>query len=105
MPASGAARGQRIAVSLAECGAAILGQKLAEHVLENGAPRVLNMPTGAYRTTDGGWVMIALIREEQFARLVDGARPARSCRGPALCQLSRRARRHAAPLFADVARG
>ena len=42
--------GQRIAVSLAECGAAILGHKLAEHVLENGAPMVLNVPTGAYRT-------------------------------------------------------
>jgi crotonobetainyl-CoA:carnitine CoA-transferase CaiB-like acyl-CoA transferase len=62
--------GRRIAVSLAECGAAILGYKLAEHVLEQGAPRLLNNPTGAYRTGDGGWVMIALIREEQFARLV-----------------------------------
>jgi crotonobetainyl-CoA:carnitine CoA-transferase CaiB-like acyl-CoA transferase len=60
--------GNRIAVSLAECGAAILGQRLAEHVLENGSPRVLNVPTGSYRTMDG-WVMIALIREEQFARL------------------------------------
>lgn len=62
-------RGSRIAVSLVECGAAILGQRLAEHVLENGSPRVLNVPTGSYRTTDG-WVMIALIREDQFARLV-----------------------------------
>src|SRR4029077_306503 len=62
--------GQRAAVSRAECGAAFLGQKLAEHVLENGAPRVLNVPTGAYRTSDGGWVMIALIREADFGRLV-----------------------------------
>jgi crotonobetainyl-CoA:carnitine CoA-transferase CaiB-like acyl-CoA transferase len=62
--------GQRIAVSLAECGASILGHKLAEHVLENGAPMVLNVPTGAYRTKDGGWVMIALIREDQFGRMV-----------------------------------
>ncbi|HYM74189.1 MAG TPA: CoA transferase [Stellaceae bacterium] len=62
--------GTRIAVSLAECGASILGHKLAEHVLENGAPMVLNTPTGAYRTKDGGWVMIALIREDQFGRLV-----------------------------------
>lgn len=62
--------GQRVAVSLAECGAAFLGQRLAEHVLENGAPRVLNVPTGAYRTSDNGWVMIALIREADFGRLV-----------------------------------
>src|SRR6185437_7492833 len=60
--------GARVAVSLAECGAAFLGQRLAEHVLENGAPRVLNVPTGAYRTADGGWVMIALIREADFGR-------------------------------------
>ncbi|HEY1795541.1 MAG TPA: CoA transferase [Stellaceae bacterium] len=63
--------GQRVTVNLAECGAAFLGQKLAEHVLENGAPRVLNVPTGAYRTAEGGWVMIALIREADFGRLVE----------------------------------
>jgi crotonobetainyl-CoA:carnitine CoA-transferase CaiB-like acyl-CoA transferase len=62
--------GRRITVSLVESGAAILGYKLAEHALENGTPRVLNVPTGAYRTRDGGWIMIALIREEQFPRLV-----------------------------------
>ena len=61
-------KGSRIAVSLAECGAAILGQRLAEHVLENGSPRVLNVPTGSCRTQDG-WVMIALIREADFQRL------------------------------------
>lgn len=64
-------KGSRVAVSLAECGAAILGQRLAEHVLENGSPRVLNVPTGSYRTQDG-WVMIALIREADFSRLVGG---------------------------------
>ncbi len=61
--------GKRIEVSLAECAAAILGHKLAEHVLEGGAPRQLNTPTGAYRTSDG-WIMVALVREEQFVRLV-----------------------------------
>jgi crotonobetainyl-CoA:carnitine CoA-transferase CaiB-like acyl-CoA transferase len=61
-------RGRRIEVGLAECAAAMLGHKLAEHVLEGGAPRALNVPTGAYRTTDG-WVMVALIREADFARL------------------------------------
>ena len=62
-------RGRRIEVSLTQCAAAILGHKLAEHLLEGGAPRALNVPTGAYRTSDG-WIMIALVKEEQFARLV-----------------------------------
>jgi len=61
-------RGRHIKVSLAQCAAAILGHKLAEHLLEGGAPRALNVPAGAYRTSDG-WVMVALVREEQFARL------------------------------------
>lgn len=61
--------GQRIEVSLTQCAAAILGHKLAEHGLEGGAPRALNVPTGAYRTGDG-WIMVALVREEQYGRLV-----------------------------------
>ncbi|MBV9378267.1 MAG: CoA transferase [Alphaproteobacteria bacterium] len=61
--------GQRIEVSLAQCAAAMLGHKLAEHSLEGGAPRQLNAPTGAYRTRDG-WIMVALVREEQYVRLV-----------------------------------
>jgi crotonobetainyl-CoA:carnitine CoA-transferase CaiB-like acyl-CoA transferase len=61
--------GQRLEVSLAQCAAAILGHKLAEHVLEGGAPRQLNVPTGAYRTRDG-WIMVALVREEQYVGLM-----------------------------------
>ena len=61
--------GQRIEVSLAQCAAAILGHKLAEYALEGGAPQQLNAPTGAYRTRDG-WIMVALVREEQYVRLV-----------------------------------
>jgi crotonobetainyl-CoA:carnitine CoA-transferase CaiB-like acyl-CoA transferase len=61
--------GRRIEVSLAQCAAAMLGHKLAEHVLEGGMPRQLNAPTGAYRTRDG-WIMVALVREEQYVRLV-----------------------------------
>jgi crotonobetainyl-CoA:carnitine CoA-transferase CaiB-like acyl-CoA transferase len=35
----------------------------------------LNAPTGAYRTRDG-WIMVALVREEQYVRLVGAlARP------------------------------
>ena len=61
--------GRRIEVSLAQCAAAMLGHKLAEHALEGGSPRQLNVPTGAYRTRDG-WIMVALVREEQYGRLV-----------------------------------
>jgi crotonobetainyl-CoA:carnitine CoA-transferase CaiB-like acyl-CoA transferase len=62
-------QGQRIEVSLTQSAAAVLGHKLAEHVLEGGAPRPLNVPTGAYRTRNG-WIMVALVREEQYGRLV-----------------------------------
>jgi crotonobetainyl-CoA:carnitine CoA-transferase CaiB-like acyl-CoA transferase len=62
--------GKRIEVSLAQCAAAMLGHKLAEHTLEGGSPRQLNAPTGAYRTRDG-WIIVALVREEQYVRLVE----------------------------------
>jgi len=62
-------KGRRLEFSLTQSAAAILGHKLAEHVLEGGKPRALNVPTGAYRTCDNGWIMVALIREEDFARL------------------------------------
>ncbi len=51
---------------MAQCAAAVLGHKLAEHVLEGGSPRQLNVPTGAYRTRDG-WIMVALVTEAHFA--------------------------------------
>ncbi|HEX5321413.1 MAG TPA: CoA transferase [Stellaceae bacterium] len=95
--------GQRVAVSLAECGAAFLGQKLAEHVLEDGAPRVLNVPTGAYRTADGGWVMIALIREEQFVRLVEALGRGDLAHDPRYASFASRAE-NAAPLFETMRR-
>jgi crotonobetainyl-CoA:carnitine CoA-transferase CaiB-like acyl-CoA transferase len=90
-------KGSRIAVGLAECGAAILGQRLAEHVLENGSPRVLNVPTGSYRTQDG-WVMIALIREEQFARLTAALGRPELAQDPRFASFETRAA-HAQPLF------
>jgi crotonobetainyl-CoA:carnitine CoA-transferase CaiB-like acyl-CoA transferase len=93
--------GQRIAVSLAECGAAILGHKLAEHVLEQGAPMVLNVPTGAYRTKDGGWVMIALIREEQFGRMAGALGRPDLAADPRYASFAARAA-NAAPLFAAL---
>jgi crotonobetainyl-CoA:carnitine CoA-transferase CaiB-like acyl-CoA transferase len=62
-------KGARLDLSLTQSAAAILGHKLAEHVLENGNPQIVNVPSGAHRTQDG-WVMIALLREADFVRLV-----------------------------------
>jgi crotonobetainyl-CoA:carnitine CoA-transferase CaiB-like acyl-CoA transferase len=62
-------KGARLELSLTQSAAAILGHKLAEHVLEDGNPQIVNVPTGAHRTKDG-WVMIALLREADFVRLV-----------------------------------
>jgi len=61
--------GARLDLSLTQSAAAMLGHKLAEHVLEDGSPQIINVPTGAHRTSDG-WVMIALLREADFVRLV-----------------------------------
>jgi crotonobetainyl-CoA:carnitine CoA-transferase CaiB-like acyl-CoA transferase len=61
--------GRYLEVSLTQCAAAILGHKLVEHGLEGGAPRQLNVPTGVYRTRNG-WIIVALVREEQYTRLV-----------------------------------
>jgi crotonobetainyl-CoA:carnitine CoA-transferase CaiB-like acyl-CoA transferase len=62
-------KGGRLELNLTQSAAAILGHKLAEHVLEDGNPQIVNVPTGAHRTKDG-WVMIALLREADFVRLV-----------------------------------
>ena len=61
--------GARLELSLTQSAAAILGHKLAEYVLEDGNPQVVNVPTGAHRASDG-WVMLALLREADFVRLV-----------------------------------
>ncbi|HEU0083295.1 MAG TPA: CoA transferase [Bradyrhizobium sp.] len=60
--------GRWIDVNLAQSTAALLGHKFAEHVLEGGAPRALNVPAGAYQTADG-WMMVTLVNEAQYRRL------------------------------------
>ena len=60
--------GRWLDVSLTQSTAAVLGRKLAEHVLEGGAPRALNVPAGTYRTRDG-WLMVTLVKEAQYQRL------------------------------------
>lgn len=61
-------KGRHIDVNLSQSTAALLGHKFAEHVLESGAPRLLNVPAGSYRTTDG-WIMVTLVTEAQYGRL------------------------------------
>ena len=46
--------GRWIDVNLVQSTAALLGHKVAEHVLEGGAPRALNVPAGSYQTRMGG---------------------------------------------------
>jgi crotonobetainyl-CoA:carnitine CoA-transferase CaiB-like acyl-CoA transferase len=60
--------GRWIDVNLAQSTAALLGHKVAEHVLEGGAPRALNVPAGSYQTSDG-WLMVTLVNEAQYKRL------------------------------------
>jgi crotonobetainyl-CoA:carnitine CoA-transferase CaiB-like acyl-CoA transferase len=60
--------GRWIDISLTQSTAALLGHKMAEHVLENGAPRALNVPAGSYRTRDG-WLMVTLVNEPHYRRL------------------------------------
>ncbi len=60
--------GRWIDVSLTQSTAALLGHKVAEYVLEGGAPRALNVPAGSYQTTDG-WLMVTLVSEAQYKRL------------------------------------
>ena len=60
--------GRWIDVNLAQSTAALLGHKVAEHVLEGGSPRALNVPAGTYRSRDG-WMMVTLVNEAQYKRL------------------------------------
>src|SRR3954454_13961253 len=60
--------GRWIDVNLCASTSALLGHKVAEHILEGGAPRAFNVPAGSYQTTDG-WLMVTLVNEPQYKRL------------------------------------
>jgi crotonobetainyl-CoA:carnitine CoA-transferase CaiB-like acyl-CoA transferase len=60
--------GRWIDIDLCQSTAALLGHKVAEHVLEGGTPRALNVPAGTYQTQDG-WMMVTLVNEPQYKRL------------------------------------
>jgi crotonobetainyl-CoA:carnitine CoA-transferase CaiB-like acyl-CoA transferase len=79
--------GRWIDVNLSQSTAALLGHKVAEHILEGGAPRALNVPAGSYQTSDG-WMMVTLVNEPQYKRL---------------CAAIERANLASDPRFADFA--
>lgn len=60
--------GRWIDVNLCQSTSALLGHKVAEFILEGGAPRALNVPAGTYQTQDG-WMMVTLVNEPQYKRL------------------------------------
>ncbi|HTZ37790.1 MAG TPA: CoA transferase [Stellaceae bacterium] len=92
--------GARLDLSLTQSAAAVLGHKLAEHVLEDGRPQVINVPTGAHRARDG-WVMIALLREADFARLVAALGAPGLASDPRFASFAARAE-NAAAIFAEL---
>ncbi len=93
-------KGTRLDLSLAQSAAAILGHKLAEHVLEDGNPQIVNVPAGAHRTEDG-WVMIALLREDDFVRLAAALGAPELAADPRFSSFAARAR-NAAAIFAAL---
>jgi crotonobetainyl-CoA:carnitine CoA-transferase CaiB-like acyl-CoA transferase len=93
-------KGARLELSLTQSAAAILGHKLAEHVLEGGSPQIINVPTGAHRTNDG-WVMIALLREADFVRLVTALGAPGLAVDPRFSSFAARAENQAA-IFAEL---
>jgi crotonobetainyl-CoA:carnitine CoA-transferase CaiB-like acyl-CoA transferase len=94
-------KGARLNLSLTQSAAAILGHKLAEHVLESGNPQIINVPTGAHRTRDG-WIMIALLREADFVRLVTALGAPGLAEDPRFASFTARAQNSAA-IFAALA--
>ena len=65
------AEGIHLDLSLAQAMGAFLAPKAIERVLAGGEPRILNAPAGSYETSDGGYIGLALVKEEQYARICD----------------------------------
>ena len=70
--AAGAAPRPRVLdVSLMQSAAALLGFNIAENGLLGHAPMAPNVPSGSYRGACGGWVMVAILRDPEFARMCE----------------------------------
>lgn len=65
----GEAEGIHLDLSLAQAMGAFLAPKTIERVLAGGEPRLLNAPTGSYETRDGGYIGVALVKEENYAKI------------------------------------
>ena len=65
------AYGIHLDLSLAQGMGAFLAAKSIERHLAEGEPRILNAPAGSYETKDGGFIGLALVKEEQYARICD----------------------------------
>ena len=63
--------GIHLDLSLAQAMGAFLAPKVIERVLAGGEPRILNAPAGSYETSDGGYIGLALVKEDQYARICD----------------------------------
>lgn len=63
--------GIHLDLSLAQAMGAFLAPKAIERVLAGGEPRILNAPAGSYETCDGGYIGLALVKEEQYAKICD----------------------------------
>ena len=63
--------GIHLDLSLAQCMGAFLAPKSIERVLAGGEPRILNAPAGSYETKDGFYIGLALVKEENYAKICD----------------------------------
>ena len=82
--------GRWIDVNLCQSTAALLGHKVADHVLEGGTPRALNVPAGTYQTQDG-WMMVTLVNEPQYKRLCTAIEREDLASDPRFADFARRA--------------
>ncbi len=57
-------------VSLLQGAASLLSINIAESGFLGRMPAELNVPAGCYQARDGGWVMVALVREQEWVELV-----------------------------------
>jgi crotonobetainyl-CoA:carnitine CoA-transferase CaiB-like acyl-CoA transferase len=60
--------GRWIQMDLMRTTASFLTQKIAEYQMEDGQPRGMHPPAGAYQTKDG-WLVFTLVKNEHFKRL------------------------------------
>jgi formyl-CoA transferase len=56
-------------ISLMGAATALMGFNIAEQALLGAAPAQHNVPAGTYQGSCGGWVMVALLREPEFAQM------------------------------------